>query len=48
MRTDKNVEFIGGVSNVISLIENKIYNEGRAVSIVCYPVDINELFEIAD
>lgn len=39
IRTDKNIEFVGGVTPKLSL-EEKYFNEKKACSILCHPISI--------
>ncbi len=46
-RTDKRIDFIGGIREV-SELENKVSDGEMAVAFTLFPVSVNQLFEIAD
>src|SRR5690606_6572448 len=46
-RTDKRVDFVGGIRGLAEL-ENRVDHGGMAAAFSCYPVQLNELFKVAD
>ncbi|HRO42673.1 MAG TPA: DUF1015 family protein [Flavipsychrobacter sp.] len=46
-RTDKRVDFVGGIRGLGEL-EKRVDNESMAAAFACYPVSIQQLFDIAD
>lgn len=46
-RTDDNIGYVGGDDGIRGL-EKKVYQEGASVAIACFPVHIDEVFDIAD
>jgi len=46
-RTDKRVEFIGGIRGLQALAD-KVNSGEMAAAFACYPVSISQLFEVAD
>jgi uncharacterized protein (DUF1015 family) len=46
-RTDKRVEFVGGIRGLKEL-EKKVDNGDMKAAFACYPVSIKQLFEVAD
>lgn len=46
-RTDKRVEFVGGIRGLQEL-ERRVDNGEMAAAFSCYPVSIQQLFEVAD
>ena len=46
-RTDKRVEFVGGIRGLGEL-EKRVNNGDMAAAFACYPVSIQQLFQVAD
>jgi len=46
-RTDKRVDFVGGIRGLAEL-EKRVDHGGMAAAFSCYPVQLNELFRVAD
>jgi len=46
-RTDKRVDFVGGIRG-LSELEKRVDQDGMAAAFSCYPVQLNELFNVAD
>jgi len=46
-RTDKNIDFVGGIRG-LSALENKVNNGEFVMAFSLYPVSIEQLFDIAD
>ncbi|MDI9320683.1 MAG: DUF1015 family protein [Phycisphaerales bacterium] len=46
-RTDKRVDFVGGIRGLKAL-ETRVKNGDMAIAFSCYPVSIQQLFDIAD
>jgi uncharacterized protein (DUF1015 family) len=46
-RTDKRVDFVGGIRGLKEL-ETRVNSGDMAVAFSCYPVSIQQLFDIAD
>lgn len=46
-RTDKRVDFVGGIRGLGEL-EKRVNNKDAAAAFACYPVSIQQLFDIAD
>lgn len=46
-RTDKRVDFVGGIRG-LSELEMRVNNGDMAAAFACYPVSIQQLFDIAD